>query len=105
MKRYLAAIEGLTPDYEKKFLAYIKENNWGWWHRIDNVWLITDYKETVSVREIRDFLLSLGAPGAVGIVVPVTDDDWAGLGPKASLKETFKWLHDYWAPPSPPESS
>jgi hypothetical protein len=105
MKRYIAAVEGMTKDHENRFLDYIRTNKWGWWHRVANVWLIIDWSETASAEQIRNFLLSLNINGAVGIVVPVADgNSWSGLGPKTTLKQTFQWVHDHWTPQSSVDS-
>ena len=96
MKRYIAAVNGLSKDDEQKFLGFIRENGWGWWHRIDNFWMIIDRKDQSSTEQIRDFLMPLS--GTIGIVieVPDTSNSWHGFAPEASLEKVFSWVHVTW---------
>lgn len=98
MRRYIAAITGMTKTDERRFLGFIKENGWGWWHRIDNFWLIIDAhkdKES-SAEDIRDFLMPLS--GSIGLVIelPPEDSGWAGYGPASTADELFSWFEANW---------
>jgi hypothetical protein len=97
MKRYVAAITGMTKADEQRFLGFIKENRWGWWHRIDNFWLIIDSTEESNLEQIRDFLMPLS--GSIGIVleVPEAATGWMGFGPTSTADEFFSWLDTNWS--------
>jgi len=95
MKRFIAAVTGLTKDDEKSFIEFFKERGMGWWHRIDNVWLIATSKDDIGAAEIRDFLHNI-KDSRVSIVSEVDVSTWAGFGPKSTVDETFSWVERNW---------
>jgi hypothetical protein len=98
MKRYIAAITGLPKADEQLFLGFIKKNGWGWWHRIDNFWLIIDKKDTSSSEQIRDFLMPLKGPVGFVMEIPAEAFGWAAFGPGESADELFSWVETNWSP-------
>ena len=80
--RFFVAVQ-LTQAGEAAFLAFLKEQNMGWWHRVPNVWLLTSRKEEVSATLIRDKLRAIGTTSPSALVMQVPEDvTWAGLMPK-----------------------
>jgi len=95
-RRFLVAAQGLSNDQQSKFTEYTKSNGFGWWHWIDNFWLLTVFgHDEITTEVIRDALIDI-APGARSIVMEIVQDkDWSGNGVVG--KEMFKWMRDTWA--------
>ena len=95
-KRFIVLIDAKISRDEKKFLSWIKSEKLGWWHWIDNVWLLTNNKGHLQASQIRDKLHEVF--GGRNLVIELTDssDTWSGRGPKRENSNMFKWIHDNW---------
>jgi len=54
--RFVVAVDGMTSEEEKRFIAWIQENGLGWWHWIANFWLLTSHRDSITAELIRDTL-------------------------------------------------
>jgi hypothetical protein len=96
MKKYIVAVTGLNEADEKLFIEFIRENNGSWWHRIENVWLITDKDGALTAKSLRDFLMALDS-SKVAIVNEIANDlHWSAFSPESTKKDTFAWVHRNW---------
>jgi hypothetical protein len=97
-KRFIIATAEATPEQNKAFLQKINEAGAGWWHWINNFWLIADWKGQFSVAELRDLIKEL-YPGADMIVIELNeyDDTWASYGPERAGRSMSKWLRETWS--------
>jgi hypothetical protein len=95
-KRYVVAVSDLSADDERLFREYIGENRFGWWHWIDNFWLLTDPSEKSSAAEVRDFLRNLpSSRRCIVMELEGVDKTWSGFGPN-SPKSMFEWIKGAW---------
>lgn len=96
-KRFIVLVDNTTLEQEEKFVSYIRENGFGWWHYINNSWLLTTNKDFKS-SEIRDKLNEF-FPDEYNLVIELrgdTDDSWSGFGPSGSKRNMFRWLKTTW---------
>ena len=94
-KRFVVAIDSMNKELDNKLLEYIKDNGFGWWHWIDNVWLLTTYKLDVSAVSIRNDLGYI-IPNRKIVIEVHKSSAWAGYGPNTEEKNMFDWLHNTW---------
>ena len=95
MNKYIVAIEDLEEQEELEFKEFIEEYGLGWWHWIDNVWLIVDSRNRINIGMIRDELKKISRD-SYSLVMEVNDNTWAGWGPSGENKDMFKWLKNTW---------
>lgn len=96
-KRFIILIDNTTNEQDEKFLEYIKENGFGWWHYLNNSWLLTSYKD-FTVNKIRDDLNKI-YEGETKLIIELrgnTNDTWAGFGPQGETRNMFTWLKETW---------
>ncbi|CNF16496.1 Uncharacterised protein [Yersinia rohdei] len=96
-KRFAVAIDSSTPEGNDAFIEFIRENGLGWWHWIENFWMISDRKGKLSASDIRDKIGEI-YPGINTIVIELSEDGdtWSGYGPKKENKSMFTWLRNNW---------
>lgn len=96
-RRYMIMVDGLDKDAEKKIIEFLRDNDVAWWHRIPNVWLVTDSNEQLSATIIRDFIKSLPKrSGGACLVMQISQHDtWAGYR-RQNENDTFEWLKKNW---------
>ncbi len=101
-KRFVIGVQGMTKDEENTFRKYLEEKGCGWWHWIDNLWLVVDAKGLLSAQKLRDDLDEI-APGKTHISIEVkAEKTWAGFGPASKEKNgknMFNWFHKNWDTP------
>ena len=96
-KRYIVAISKRTLEEDQTFIAFLKDEKVGWWHWMDNLWLITTSKEHFTASYIRDKIIELYESDRI-LVIELKDgkDTWSGKGPNSEDKNMFKWLKTAW---------
>ena len=71
--------------------------NVGWWHRLDDLWLISDRQGRFDAKHLRDIAKECFSGKKLLVLQLNADGDtWAGLGASGSATEMFVWLHKYW---------
>ena len=98
MRRKVAiALNSSTKEQNLELQKFITENGLGWWHWIDNFWLLTDQNGKLTARDIRDKLGEI-YPSVRCIVLSLDKDNdtWSGFGPNSSEKNMFNWLKETW---------
>lgn len=97
-KRYIVAVDASTKEQVSKFVEFAKENHMGWWHWMNNFWLLTDSAEALDAVKVRDGV-NEAFPGVNNLVIELneTGDTWAGFGPQTEDRSMFKWLHATWS--------
>jgi hypothetical protein len=102
MKRYIIAVNSVNPVADKAFITFLKATKLGWWHYINNVWLISDKKEKLESKVLRDKVVEIYS-AKYCIVIEIGDDrdTWSGFGAKGM----FDWLKLHWKKTLPPETS
>jgi hypothetical protein len=96
MKRhFLIATDNLSRDDSRAVSDHIKALKVGWWHWIDNLWLIATEKDEVDATDLRDAIIELVAPANVLVVEFAEPVTWAGYGPSTNRKNMFAWLQNH----------
>ena len=101
MRRFVIAAQGLSNANEEAFMEYVKANQFGWWHWIENFWLITTHNSSISAEDIQN-QLNKSSSNARNIVLEISESkDWVAFGPNAEGAENnmFEWLHGEWKNP------
>ena len=103
-KRFIISLNSKTPEQEQVLVEYLKSSGYGWWHWLNNTWLIVDKKGTSSARRFRDELGRL-LPGVRNVVFELRghDDTWAGFGPSGGEQNMFEWIKKNWKGDKPSE--
>ncbi|MBG0624982.1 hypothetical protein I4P27_11140 [Enterobacter roggenkampii] len=96
-RKFAVALDSSTVEQNKKLKEFIEENGLGWWHWINNFWLLTDAKGNFSAQSLREKLNEI-YPGVHLLVISLDKDgeSWSGYGPKNETKNMFNWLKDTW---------
>jgi hypothetical protein len=98
-KRFVVATNATTALEDQAFKDTLKATfpGLGWWHRLDELWLITDDQGRLDARQLRDIAKECFSRKKL-LVLEINDDGdtWSGLGPAGRAKEMFAWLHTYW---------
>ncbi|HTC22363.1 MAG TPA: hypothetical protein VK859_16030 [bacterium] len=92
--KFIIAVNSTSKEQEDAFLKHISDNGYGWWHYIDNFWLITTSKE-IEASELRDVAKELFNNENV-LVIEVFGSTWSGFGPKNDKENMFTWIHKNW---------
>jgi hypothetical protein len=96
-KRFIVCIDDSTKEQDQKFIEYIKENGFGWWHYLKNTWLIADSTGKSSVSEIRN-MVKESYDNEYNMVFQLNEDEgtWSGFGPSSEKRNMFKWIKENW---------
>jgi len=95
-RRFVIGVDGLTASKSKSFREYLGSLG-GWWHWIENFWLLITENEDVAVDKIRDQAKALGANRVVVFEFP-EEVDWTTSGPRNSKGRPMgDWLKTTWA--------
>jgi len=96
-RKFAVALDSSTKDQNEQLRKFIKDNGLGWWHWINNFWLLTDKNGKLTAKQIREKLNEF-YPGVHCIVLSLDKDgdSWSGFGPRNSDKNMFDWLKNTW---------
>ena len=84
-------MDNFSKEQEADFIKYLKDNGAGWWHMINNSWLVSSHSNDVTKESIRSELQK-NFKGTL-IVLNVTDSaNWCGYG----QTKDFEWLKANW---------
>ena len=90
MKKLIVALNHSTAEEQNKVTEWIQSVGLGFWHRFNDLWLLTDLSDQISPESVRDKLQEL-LPGKHTLVINVEGTGhWAGYG----IQEDFEWLSD-----------
>jgi hypothetical protein len=94
MKHFVVAMADMD-DKQSLEVTNIFKDKVGWWHWINNFWLVIDTRDQLSCVSIRDELSKV-APGVRKIVLEVEPVTWAGAGPSTPPNDMFDWIKKSW---------
>ena len=98
-KRFVVATNGTTVLQDQAFKEALNTRfpRLGWWHRLDELWLIVEDEDRLDAKTLRVIARECFAPKKL-LVLEIREDgdNWAGLGPAGSAQEMFAWLHTHW---------
>jgi|SRR5450759_2302786 hypothetical protein len=97
-RRFVIAADKLTSEQDKELRDFLHEFG-GYWHWIDNFWLLAvDGEEDISAAKIRDKVRALNEDSRVMVLEIGADIDWAGSGKRGARgKDQHDWLGGTWA--------
>src|SRR5262249_25491583 len=100
-KRFIVSIDTATATQIKSIHENViaKLAGTGWWHWLNNTWLISDPTNNHTAEAIRDKIYK-AVPSINCLVVELRrdgTDTWAGVGPDDVKPDTFSsWLNQNW---------
>lgn len=95
-KRYIVCVNNSNKEKDNLFIDYLKQNGLGWWHYLDNFWLLTDSSGKFSAAEIRNQLNIIYSARNIVIEINQNSDSWAGFGPNNEKENMFDWIDKNW---------
>ncbi|MEQ8244577.1 hypothetical protein [Fulvivirga sp.] len=96
-KRYIVCVNNSTEQQDQTFLNYIREQGFGWWHYLNNIWLLTDSSGKSSIKEIRDHAkVSFDDEYNMVFQLNETEGTWSGFGPNSETRNMFTWIKKNW---------
>jgi hypothetical protein len=98
-KRFIICLNSSTEEQDKLLREFIAENKFGWWHWLNNVWLLFSWDSMLSAVDIRNKIDAI-YPEVRNLVLELNAefDTWAGFGPSSPEQNMFKWLKENWHP-------
>lgn len=96
-KRFIVTTNPTTVEQDEVFQRWINDQGFGWWHWLNQTWLLIDFSGRWTASEIRDRLLE-GIPKLRCLVIELNEsgDTWAGFGPTAAGQDMFSWIRSAW---------
>ncbi|TFH89208.1 hypothetical protein [Vibrio ouci] len=94
MRRFMVAAENLR---DRDFISYLDSNDFGWWHWIDNFWLITIETDIEISAEILQNKVNEFSDSPRNMVIELHGThSWSGHGPNSSNggQNMFEWMHN-----------
>jgi len=99
-RRFVLATNSTTAAEDQVFKDRLNAEfpGLGWWHRLGELWLITESKGRLDAKRLRDLAREcFSGKRLLVLEINADGDTWAGLGePAGNTKETFAWLHTQW---------
>lgn len=98
-RRFIVGTNSTTVEQDREFKDKVLAEfpGLGWWHRLDELWLICDRYGRFDAQRLRDIAKDIFS-GQKVLVLELNEkgDTWAGSAPTSVVKETFQWLHSSW---------
>lgn len=95
-KRVAIATDGFSPEQKTAFSKWVKSKGFGWWHWIQDFWLLTAPSERLDINEVINKLNEI-SPGSNKFVIEIpTPAYWTGFGPNTEERNMFTWLKETW---------
>ena len=94
-REFVVATDPITSDQASAFRDWLTDKEIGWWHWIDNVWLLETCAPDIDASSIRAQVTQI-VPDLTCLVSEVNTLSWSGYGPKSEKQDMFEWLQDCW---------
>ena len=96
-KRFIVLIDETTTKQNSEFLDKIEKLGFGWWHYINNSWLLVT-TGNYNASTIRDIVKDI-FENEHNLVIELKgkNDTWSGFGPSGEHQDMFKWLNETWS--------
>lgn len=91
-RRFVISAMEISTEDEKNFIEYLRTNRLGWWHWLNNFWLIVDKHDNITAANLRDELKKYSGFRR-GIVMQVEKVTWAGFRDDPKM---FDWVKSTW---------
>jgi len=89
---FIVATDNMSWEDENEFVSFLKDKKCGWWHWIENFWIIESDNDSITPKVIIDKLQKIN-PNVKKIALKVKDPiPWAGYGPETNSAKMFDWL-------------
>jgi|ERR1017187_6082588 hypothetical protein len=97
-RRFVVLVDTSSKAQDDAFLDFAKKSGFGYWHWLNNSWLLTTHNLQTTSKQISDQLLLI-FPNIFFLVLEIKEDGsdlWIGFGPLGDEKNMFKWIHENW---------
>ena len=93
---FVVGVEGLNEKEEEAILDALRDCGCGWWHWIENIWLIEHPSDEMRAAEIRKLVKDRLEGNNNVVVLRISCTDWATYGPESEERSFAKWLKEHW---------
>jgi hypothetical protein len=96
-RRFVVAIDALTKPQQTRISQYVSEAGCGWWHWIENFWLLTTKQDNCNYEAFEDMLHEMSPNGRWVALERPEDITWrAGNATNPKGRKISDWLHSPW---------
>ena len=95
-RRFVVGLNEVPKEQEKEIVRYMNANGFGWWHWLDNFWMVIDRQNILSTEKLRDDLRKIAPDTNMMVIEVVGYTSWSGFGPTAPKGNMFDWIHKTW---------
>ena len=93
---FVVGVDGLSEEEEGTILDALRDRGCGWWHWIENLWLIEHPSDEVPATEIRSLFRERIEAQKTIVVLQISCTDWATYGSESEERSYSKWLKEHW---------
>jgi hypothetical protein len=97
-KRFIVLVNSSTKQQEDDFIAFIKAEGFGYWHWLNNSWLLISHSSHHTAPFVREKVMKF-FPNVNNMVLQFNEDGelhWNGFGPGSGEHNMFEWMHKNW---------
>ena len=94
-KKYIILTTEESTETSTVLVKYFTDNKFGYWHWINNVWLLDEGAIKRDKVEIRDAIGKL-LPSFHFIVMDMEKPNWTARGDDSPANNMFTWLQQNW---------
>lgn len=92
-QRFILIADPADQDLVTSYMKELhKQHGIGWWHWVDNVWLISDGSGQITSIGLRDEIRKIVGPKPTIIVMKISEADWTGY----ATKDSHDWFRSTW---------
>jgi hypothetical protein len=96
-KRFIVAVESGTKEQQDAFTEYLRGQGFGWWHWIDNLWLLVDSTGKTTGSDLTSQVnATFPTLNCMVFELSADGDTWAGYGPRTEASNMFTWMRQNW---------
>jgi len=98
MNRFIVVLNNGSPAQKNAITALYQSKDWGFWHHIEDVWLLSGVPAGITARAISEELSSMPLIGKhvkLVIQIPSGPAPYWGNGSEKS----WEWMKATWGPP------
>ena len=95
--KFIVSVDQFSDENVRIFAEFLKCYGCGWWHWIQNIWLVIDYTEKLTAEIIANKLNEI-EKNTNNLVFKIDNiQKWHGYGPKIEDSTYFKWIRENWS--------
>lgn len=95
--RFIVCVDNSTKSQDNQFIEFLNENRLGWWHYLQNTWMIVDSSGQITITDLRDYAKE-AFDNEYNMCFQLYEGEgtWSGFGPTSDNRNMFKWIRENW---------